>query len=340
MPRNFEPTKILQEHLPTLGSKGGLLAVSENGKIRTFSAGSISATDHNRLYYIYSISKTFTATAIMELCEEQGDFLDERFSKYFPETTIPHNITVRQLLNHTSGLSDYFNSKIYQQALKENPTTPWSYKKLMEVGLANTPMFEPEEGWAYSNPAYGLLKELIESKSGMGYYDYITQRIIKKCHLSHTKPFLKPDYHLELLEGEDDSFIGDFRPQYQPEWIATGCLISTVSDVAKFYDALFGGLIISQESLSEMKKTVSIVPNPPKESIPSYGLGLMHFKNSPLGDSYGHGGGGPGYTTYATHFPDLEGNRVTISLVLNNSLPQTPFDLVNSIATHYIDSKN
>lgn len=336
---NFDPTGILQKSLEELGCKGILLAVSENGVVETFSAGSVLAADHNRPYYIYSISKSFTAAAIMRLCEEQSGFLDEPYSSFLLETKIPHAITVRQLLNHTSGLSDYFSSPEYQAALKEHPTRPWSYERLMENGLQKTPLFAPGQGWSYSNPGYALLKELIETKSGMDYYEYVMESIVDRVGLTATRPFLKADEDLELLEGEDPSFEGDFRLQYQPGWIATGCFISTVSDVAKFYDALFAGKLVSRESLAEMTRTVDVIPNPPEKSIPSYGLGLMHFRESPMGDAYGHGGGGPGYTTYATHFPNLEGKSVSISLVLNRTLAQTPFGLNEKIIAQYVDSK-
>ncbi|MGJ8678589.1 MAG: GNAT family N-acetyltransferase [Akkermansiaceae bacterium] len=336
--QSFDPTRTLRDALPSLDCKGVLLAVSENGKIRTYSAGSINQEEQMRPYYIYSISKTFTAIAIMRLCQGQGVFLDEPFSTFFPETTIPHQVTTRQLLNHTSGLSDYFSLPEYRDAISKQPENPWSYEKLMQTGLSQTPLFPPGEGWAYSNPGYGLLKELIEQKSGTDYYDYLSEIIIKKAGLTDTRPFTQPDHALDLLEGEDESFQGDFRNQYHPGWILTGCLISTASDVAKFYDALFAGRLISHQSLSEMTRTVDIQKNPPEESIPTYGLGLMHFRKSPLGDSYGHGGGGPGYTTYATHFPDLKGNAVSISLVINKSLPQTPFNLCDDIVRKYLEA--
>ena len=86
-----------------------------------------------------------------------------------------------------------------------------------------------------------------------------------------------------------------------------------------------------------MTQVVDILPEPTTGPIPSYGLGLMHFRNAPLGDSFGHGGGGPGYTTYATHFPNLRGKRVSIAIVLNKSMPQTPFSLANDIINHYVE---
>ncbi|MDA3872511.1 MAG: serine hydrolase [Kiritimatiellae bacterium] len=339
MKQPFDPTPILKQSLDNLGCRGILLGVSENGKITTYSVGSIPDEDHDRPYYIYSISKSFTATAIMKLCEEEGDFLDEPFSSFFPDTKIPHSITVRQMLNHTGGISDYFSSPEYRKALKDRPTEPWSYEMLMNFGLRNTPLFEAGKGWSYSNPGYALLDELIEKKSGMDSYDYVKKVIIDKIDLKNTRPFLKADLNLELLEGDDDSFEGDFRILYHPGWIAPACYISTVSEVARFYDALFGGQLLRKESVAEMIKTVDVFPNPPKESIPSYGLGLMHGRNSPLGDGYGHGGGGPGYTTFAIHYPNLEGSSVSVSLVLNKSLPQTPFDLADEIVKHYIETQ-
>lgn len=335
----FDPTLILDNAVAQLGCSGALLALSKNGAVETFLGGMLSKSDCDSPYYIYSISKTFTATSILKLCESQGDFLDETFSSIFPETTIPPAITIRQLLNHTSGLSDYFSSSEYQEAIRSHPNEPWSYEHLMEMGLRNTPLFPPGEGWAYSNPAYGLLRELIEKKSGMNYYEFLQETILNPVGMPDTRGFLEPDHDLVLLEGNDTSISGDFRPQYSPGWIATGCLISTTSDIARFYDALFAGKIVSEPFLYEMTKTVDVPYPLPPPTLAAYGLGLMHGRNDPLGEAYGHGGGGPGYTTYARHYPNLNGSSFTISLVLNKTLPTTPFDLADEIVHAYIENK-
>ncbi len=333
----FDPSAILDEAIQKIGCRGALAAVSEDGTVGTFSAGSIGANDHDRPFYIYSISKTFSAVAILKLCEEHGDFLDDPFHRFFPAAKIPNAITIRQLLNHTGGLSDYFSSGEYQTAVTSHPQEPWSYGRLMETGLKDTPLFPPGRGWAYSNPGYGLLKELIEKLSGTDFYEYLRRVILSKAELHDTRPFIAPDLKVELLEGESPGFESDFRPLYQPGWIVTGCLTSTVSDVARFYDALFAGRIVSAASVGKMMETVDVLKIPPVASIPAYGLGLMHFRKDPLGDSFGHGGGGPGYTTYARHYPDLSGVPFTLSLVLNKALPQTPFDLADQIVRSYLD---
>jgi D-alanyl-D-alanine carboxypeptidase len=334
---HFDPTPQLEGWIEKLGCKGTLAAVSENGVVKTFSAGSLGARDHGRPYYIYSISKTFTAAAILKLCEDRGDFLDEPFDRFFPAAPIPSGITVRQLLNHTGGLSDYFSSGEYQTAVTSHPQEPWSYARLMETGLKRTPLSPAGEGWAYSNPAYGLLKELIEELSDKGFYAFLQEAILSKAELHDTRPFIAPDLNLELLEGDAPGFAGDFRQLYQPEWIVTGCLISTVADVVRFYDALFAGRIVSDASVRKMMETVDVLKSSPAASIPAYGLGLMHSRKDPLGDAYGHGGGGPGYTTYARHYPDLKGASFTLSLVLNKTLPQTPFDLADDVVRSYLN---
>ncbi len=214
--RRFDPIPILQSSLEGLSSRGAILGVSVNGKVDTYSAGCVANEDHDRPFYIYSITKSFTAVAIMKLCEEHGDFLDIPFSQFLPDAQIPPAVTVRQMLNHTSGLSDYFTSPEYRRALNENPAQPWAYEKLMTLGLQNTPLFEAGNGWSYSNPAYALLDELIAEKSGMDAHDYVESVIVNQISLENTRPFLKADEGLELLEGDHDSFKGDFRPQYQP----------------------------------------------------------------------------------------------------------------------------
>ncbi len=149
-------TPILTAGLDELECTGILCALNDCGNISTHSVGLIPSEEHNKQFYIYSITKTFTATAILLLCEQRGNFLDKEFVFFFPDMSIPSDITVRQLLNHSSGLSDYGSTE-YQEAVYSHPEKPWSYKKLMEFGLKNTPLFGAGKGWSYSNPGYGML---------------------------------------------------------------------------------------------------------------------------------------------------------------------------------------
>ncbi len=321
---------IFANYLQNTTANGVLCAVNTDGKVQTFSAGDISNSEHQTPFYIYSISKTFTAVAVMQLCERLGNFLDHSISKLLPHYSIPADITVRQLLNHTSGLSDYFSQKEYQDAVHSHPDRPWSYEKLMEVGLKQTPLFPAGKGWSYSNPGYGMLREIIElkSKSGVSFYEFIDQNIIQPLGLASTCAFTKMDSEHELLAGIDPSMEGDFRELYHPGWIATGCFISTVEEITHFYQALFSEKLTSRASLDEMTQLVELNFPLPEPRKAAYGLGLMSVNHDPQGRHYGHGGGGPGYTTYARHYPD---EKLTISFVVNASLPQTPFELADEI---------
>ncbi|MGB0775093.1 MAG: serine hydrolase domain-containing protein, partial [Akkermansiaceae bacterium] len=241
---------------------------------------------------------------------------------------IPSEVTVRQVLNHSSGLSDYFSQKEYQEAVHTHPEKPWTYEKLMEVGLKNTPLFPPGEGWMYSNPGYALIKELIAHLGGMTDEEWMAKHILEPLGLADTRYFKQLDTSGCLLPGNDPEMDGDFRARYHPGWIATGCFISTVSDVVRFYDGLFSNKLVNADSLAEMTSVVDLSYPLKPPSTAAYGLGLMHAKNHPLGKSYGHGGGGPGYTTYAQHYPE---KNLSLAMVWNRSIPQTPFDWADEV---------
>ena len=214
---------ILEGTLAELDCPGILCAARYDGKISTHSAGSISKKDHQKPFYIYSITKTFTATSVLMLAEQGQLRLDDAFSSYLRRDEVPASATIRQMLNHTAGLSDYGHRTEYQEAVSDSPSAPWSYDKLMKCGLQETPLFEAGTNWAYSNPAYALLKELIEHISG-------------------------------------------------------------------------------------------------------------------IGEAYGHGGGGPGYTSYAQCYPSLKGRPFSLAIVINKSMPRSPFDLADRITRHFRES--
>ncbi|HRJ70817.1 MAG TPA: serine hydrolase domain-containing protein [Terrimicrobiaceae bacterium] len=324
--------KILSGALAELDCRGILCAVNCAGSISTYSAGIFSADSHAQPFPIYSITKTFTAVAVLLLEESQGPFLDRAAAELIPDTPVPPVVTVRQLLNHTGGLSDYFASSAYREDVRADPSNPWTFDRLLRVGLAGTPLFPPGEGWAYSNPGYMLLNLLIERLSGVPFQDFVARAILQPLALGETRAFLTPDSGGVFLAAEEPSPGGDYLRRYAPGWIGPGCLISTVSDLVRFFDGLFAGKLVGPEALAEMTAAVP-VPVPPRDGIEaSMGLGLMHGRHDPLGEGYGHGGGGPGYTTYAVCYPGRAGN-LSVSLVVNRSLPATPFAIAERIVS-------
>ena len=102
---------------------------------------------------------------------EQGQLrLDDAFSSYLRRDEVPASATIRQMLNHTAGLSDYGHRTEYQEAVSDSPSAPWSYDKLMKCGLQETPLFEAGTHWAYSNP--GLDEAYGHGGGGPGYTPY------------------------------------------------------------------------------------------------------------------------------------------------------------------------
>ncbi len=119
--------------------------------------------DINELFYIYSITKTFTSVCLLRLVQDRLLDLDDAVSKWLPKIPFPNSVTLRRLLNHTSGIPNYTSLKEYLPAVKENPSTPWTHKKIIELTCSGELDFEPGEGFSYSNTGYMLLYEVIEA---------------------------------------------------------------------------------------------------------------------------------------------------------------------------------
>jgi D-alanyl-D-alanine carboxypeptidase len=277
------------------------------------------------VFLVYSITKTFTATLILLLQEEQRLSLDDTVFTWFPRITEAQHISVRMVLNHTAGIPDYSGLGAYHEAIRSSPSVPWLFERFVAETINQGLTFAPGTGWAYSNPGYMLLKRIAEQTGGATFADLIRDRIAMPLGLGNTfvpesiealSP-LAPAVSGELTQ---DRSTCDVRTCYHPGWVSHGVVASTASDIVRFIDALFDGRLISTQSLKEM---TMLVPVPMKPSVqtngrkksfdwgkPSYGLGIMGDPESPWGRLWGHNGGGPGYSASAFHAPDLGGVSV------------------------------
>ena len=116
-----------------------------------------------------------------------------------------------------------------------------------------------------------------------------------------------------------DGLPVDIRTRYDPDWVATGVVASTASDLVRFYDRLFAGNLLSGHLLDEMRTVVraSSTPSNQRFIAPSYGLGLIADLESPYGVLYGHSGDGPGYTSAALHVLSPRRQPVTVAVLSN-----------------------
>ncbi|MFB8237829.1 serine hydrolase domain-containing protein [Kitasatospora purpeofusca] len=254
-------------------------------------------------FRIGSVTKTFVSTVVLQLVDEGRLRLDDPVERHLPGV-VPDGgaITVRQLLNHTSGLHDYLDDPRYffhddaslRTFLAEGRWAEHSPAELIGVGTRGTPYFPPGRGWHYSNTNYILLGEVIRHVTGRSWQSEVERRIVRPLHLDDTTfPGSRPGIpgphahgYARLPEGPADltlinPTVGD----------AAGNGISTAADLGRFHAALFGGKLLRPARLAEM---TTAVPAPMIGA--HYGLGLIRY-DLPCGAVWGHTGGVPGYST-------------------------------------------
>lgn len=286
-------------------------------------------------FYIYSITKTFTAIRVLQLAE-QGDLsLDDPVTVYLPTLTFPPTVTVRTLLNHTAGVPSYTDLPAYLPSVREKPSTPWSYDEVLKFTGSGKLDFAPGEGWHYSNTGYMLLAAVIEAVTGKSYARNIEDDIVRPLGLVRTyaaldvdKGNVVPGYCRYLNAAEA---MENVIPRYHPGWCKTGLIVSTTAEVAEIYTALFDGRLLKPESVRAMAAWTGIGAGPVFFRKAGYGLGLMLDPDWGFGGVHGHGGDGPGANTWAMYLPDFHGRRLALAVFCNTTLAPHPYYLVKDL---------
>ncbi|WP_404197140.1 serine hydrolase domain-containing protein [Streptomyces tauricus] len=261
-------------------------------------------------FRIASASKTFVATVVLQLVGEGRLSLDDTVEDWLPGVVSGHGndggaITVRQLLQHTSGLFDYtgdFPALTGKAAYEAGRYTTWTPEQLVGIAMKHAPAFAPGDGWSYSNTNYILAGMIIEKATGRTWQQEVTARVIRPLGLRHTlAPTTDPRIPGRHLHGYS-SFGEAGEPldatEFNPSAAgAAGAMISTTADLTRFYQALLGGRLLRPAELAAMKTTVRAPELDPGWAGARYGLGLMEIPLSCGGSYYSHGGDIPGYTT-------------------------------------------
>jgi D-alanyl-D-alanine carboxypeptidase len=287
-------------------------------------------------FYVYSITKTFTAIRILQLAEGGAVNLDAPISAYLSNLPFPPSVTLRRLLNHTGGVPSYTDLPEYRPANRANPDRPWSDEYVMSLTCTGKLDFEPGAGWHYSNTGYLLLRKLIESVTGQSFAKNTQEHVVKPLGLKATYVAERGDTGA-LVPGfcrslNEDERMENVIPRYHPGWCLTGLVVSTTQETAKVYRSLFSGALLRERSLIEMRTCVPTGNDGGaffKKS--AYGLGLMVDPEWGFGGLFGHGGDGPGYNTWAMHLPDFHGRSVTLAVFCNTRLAPHPFYLVKDL---------
>lgn len=249
-----------------------------------------------------SVTKTFVATALMQQVERGRLRLDAPIGGYLPDLVAGQRgeqITVRMILNHTSGIGDYvsyaFPSLLDPSAksLDEGRFRHLTPKQLVDWGLQAPPTGAPGENWSYSNTNYILAGQLLEKLTGAKAETYIRDNVIRRAGLKHTYfpkgPRIK-GAHPRMYE----SLYGHVKPPrdystYDMSWAGTaGALVSTMPDLNRFYRRLLTGGLVSRASVAEMQRTVPVKDAEGTVQM-NYGLGIYSM-DLPCGTFWGHDG--------------------------------------------------
>lgn len=240
---------------------------------------------------IGSVTKTFVAATVLQLVDEGLIGLDDPVQRHLPQLRqIGGEITVGQLLDHTSGLADLFNDTT-RRGLEEEPSRSWVAAEVL--ASLHEPWYEPGEGWAYANTNYYLLAMLVEAVTASPLADVLNARFLDPLHLDATSVLDGAVVGSPLDEAWTSIFWG------------SGAMAASATDLARWGDALYAGDLLSRAS-----RTAMLTFNDH-----DYGLGAQRLE---VGDSdgYGHTGLLNTYTTLLFHVPE---ERVTIALLVNRS---------------------
>ena len=274
------------------------------------------------VFELGSITKQFTAAAILMLQERGQLSVDDEITKYLPDyPTHGQKITLHHLLTHVSGIPSYTGMPEWRTRVREDLTV----QQLIDMFKDKPLEFNPGEKWAYNNSAYILLGAVIEKVSGKSYEDFVEQEIfaplgMKRSYYGHQREVVPGRVEGYDKEGEGYQ-IAEYISMTQP--YAAGSLLSTLDDLALWAEALAGGKVIKKESLERMTTPAKLTSG--QSTKYAYGLGISDEEGTRVIE---HGGGIFGFVTDLLHVPD----RRLLVIVLSNNTSQDPEALAYRVA--------
>ncbi|HEY5339531.1 MAG TPA: serine hydrolase domain-containing protein [Candidatus Aquilonibacter sp.] len=277
-------------------------------------AGKLPATVATQ-YEIGSITKQFTAAAIMQLVDAGKIALDAPLATHMPNAPHANEVTIRQLLSHTSGMPEYLYGRTLVSEMA-NPTTP----EAMIARIKGKPLdFPPGTKWEYSNTNYILLGRVIEIASGESYDTYLFDHVIAKAPGADFTTMRDEAKLPQMSRGYAD---GEFAPPLDDSWAwSAGSLVGTVADLAAWDAALRGGEVVAPSAYAQM----TTVQSPPGAET-AYGFGLMldGYDGQPR---IWHDGGTLGFSAADQLYPAQH----TCIIVLSNDSSAASYTLANRI---------
>jgi D-alanyl-D-alanine carboxypeptidase len=263
-----------------------------------------------------STGKTFVAAVALMLAEQGKLNLDEKISTWLGNESwfsrLPNGpgITLRMLLNHSSGVVEHVEVPAFQKAMLKSAARDIDYSELIAYVLNSKPLFPPGQGYSYADTNYILAGMIIEKASGKSLYSLINELILGPGRLERTIPanaVVLPDVSNGYIKGKPIIVNGRFTINPQWEW-AGGGFASTAEDLSRWAAILYGGNILKRESLDQMFKSTTTGDGE------NYGLGVI-MTNSNWGTAYGHDGDFPGYLSVMRYYPKF---HLAIAVMVNS----------------------
>ena len=283
------PASAVAQQLARSGATSVIVSVSDHGHSTVATAGTPRPAAGQR-FRVGSVTKTFTATLVLQLVDQKRIGLDDPVGRYLPGV-IPagSTITIRELLQHRSGLANFTDYLTWmEQAEQSVSVRPID---VLRFAASKPLLFDPGSHWAYSNTNYMALGLVIEKVTGHSFGQELRQHILKPLALSRT----------ELATTRQLPGLQDQGTNPDLAWAAGG-IVSDTQDLARYFSALLSGHLISRASLAQMMQTALGGPS-------EDGLGIF-ATTLPCGQFWGHTGGILDYGTLVDASGD--GTRVAV----------------------------
>jgi len=332
----------LLTHLYRAGQINGNFLIAEKGQVLYQKSFGLANEEKGEplnaeaVFEIASVSKQFTAMATMILCEKGKLGLDDGLSKFIPELSFYRGITIRNLLNHTSGLPDYM--ELFEKVF--DPSKIATNKDVITIFAQHRPklLFAPNTKHEYCNTGYALLATVIERVSGETFPDFLQKSIFEPLGMTHTlvyKRRLAPKridhYAFGYVYSETlkkyvlpDDQDGTKYVVMLDGVVGDGGVNATVQDLLKWDRALYAHTLLSKKSTDDMFRATTLTDS----TSVGYGFGWQIEDHPEFGKIVYHGGGWPGYATFfARHLTDDK----TIIILQNHDDITLPLQAIRSI---------
>jgi CubicO group peptidase (beta-lactamase class C family) len=330
----------MNQKLATVTSEstsGIAILVSREGKILIKTAGGMADIEKkvpanaDTQFLIGSVTKQFTAMAVLRLAEQGKLSLQDPLEKYYPNMPNAASITLESLLTHTSGLKCYTaQPAFYFKVLK--PAKP---NDVFELFQSSEPDFRPDTEFKYCNSGYFLLGEIVAKVSGKPFDEYLDTEFFQPIGMKNTGIYFNAKPPKDIARG----YMFE-ASKYQPaqdwdmSWIGgAGAMYSTVGDLHLWNEALFNFKVVSAGSF---QRAITPYKSPSGAETGNYGYGLMIAKHRRI-PIISHGGGVAGWTAESAYYPD---QRCSV-IVLTNAMPPasdlTPQPIARAIANRILE---